>query len=1057
MRISILVVLAVAALLCGAAPLMGAELIYSFPLDSDPGWTTQGAWAFGAPTGGGGTTAPPADCGFPDPTSGHTGSYVYGYNLSGNYTASMAAQNLTTTAINCTSVTDTTLVFWRWLGVDGTTFGDYASVQVSNNGADWTTVWANPAISTCEDSWQYCVYDISAVADGHAAVYVRWVMGPTSPTYSFSGWNIDDVQIWSGAPGPYPVYTWNLNATPGWTVEGAWGYGTPTGGGGAYGYPDPTSGHTGTRIYGYNLSGDYPNGMPAYNLTTTAIDCSDIEGTTLVFWRWLGVEGYYDDAYVQVSNDGSTWTTVWANPSSSITESYWQLCSYDISAVADGEATVYIRWVMGPTDGSVYYQGWNIDDIQIWNGPPLPILAWTAYPDMNPGAEYDNTIQALEDKLGGGFLVQEFPTNGQTAGDDTLLYRQLEGKHVFLVPEPEAATTTELTNAGTAFASVLQTFVSNGGTVAECCEWTGREGFLTATGLMNVTYDSGSMAPGTLPVEATWHPVAAGVGSSVTGQNYTSFYTVGSESLPIVTDGAGHAAVAVRDYGAGAVVLLGYDFFSYDSDAAQILANAVQYPRNARHILLYYDGFRLAGVGAEALRRLGYAFTQTDPTDLDQALTTESWDLVVLDNPNYGPMAYGNGYYYDSLVDYLGVWGKSAASSWQLAGQPELAAAYHCAATTTLTALIPVYHWVSDPLFTTPNSVPDLVTWDDPVGYGIDGYKLTVVGIGAGQAGYTASDTAGEAAVVMDIYNTAVIDGFLWDEASQDADVDGVQDVVELVMNQIVHLTKNPYVDMSFTPSATTTGATVNFTGHLSATAYGSTWWYGDGFSDAGTSASHSYTNPGFYSVSFVSGDDPSPIHYSIRTAPRQMVVGFTDAGPGFWACNYIIACYEGGLVGGYDDGYHPAAAVTRAQMAVFVARGIEGGDANVPAGPGTPTFADVGTGYWAYKYVEDCYANGIVGGYDDGYHPEEIVNRAQMAVYAARVRAGSDAAVPDGPGTPTFGDVGTGYWAYKYVEYCYAQSIVGGYADGYHPVENVNRAQMPVYMQRLFRLWMPY
>jgi hypothetical protein len=47
----------------------------------------------------------------------------------------------------------------------------------------------------------------------------------------------------------------------------------------------------------------------------------------------------------------------------------------DISAVADGQPTVYIRWTMGPTDAGVTYPGWNIDDVEIWavnTAPPCP-------------------------------------------------------------------------------------------------------------------------------------------------------------------------------------------------------------------------------------------------------------------------------------------------------------------------------------------------------------------------------------------------------------------------------------------------------------------------------------------------------------------------------------------------------------------------------------------------------------------------------------------------------------------------------------------------------------
>jgi hypothetical protein len=39
--------------------------------------------------------------------------------------------------------------------------------------------------------------------------------------------------------------------------------------------------------------------------------------------------------------------------------------SYAISAIADNQPTVYFRWVMGTTDTSVQYTGWNIDDLEI--------------------------------------------------------------------------------------------------------------------------------------------------------------------------------------------------------------------------------------------------------------------------------------------------------------------------------------------------------------------------------------------------------------------------------------------------------------------------------------------------------------------------------------------------------------------------------------------------------------------------------------------------------------------------------------------------------------------
>jgi hypothetical protein len=165
---------------------------------------------------------------------------------------------------------------------------------------------------------------------------------------------------------PEVIYSFPLDTNPGWTVQGLWAFGQPTGAGGQYGGPDPTSGHTGTNVYGYNLSGDYENNLVERHLTTTVIDCSELSSVSLKFWRWLGVEqSLYDHAYVRVSKDGTNYTTVWQN-SASIGDVAWSLQEFDISAIADGQATVYVRWTMGITDGSWQFCGWNIDDIEIW-------------------------------------------------------------------------------------------------------------------------------------------------------------------------------------------------------------------------------------------------------------------------------------------------------------------------------------------------------------------------------------------------------------------------------------------------------------------------------------------------------------------------------------------------------------------------------------------------------------------------------------------------------------------------------------------------------------------
>jgi lysyl endopeptidase len=180
---------------------------------------------------------------------------------------------------------------------------------------------------------------------------------------------------------PSLVYSWPMDTNPGWTTQGSWAFGHPTGGNGDHGSPDPTNGHTGTNVYGYNLSGGYTNNMSETNLTTTAINCSGISQVSLRFYRWLGVEqSSYDHAYVRVSNNGSTWTTLWENPASELSDTAWVFQQFDISAVADSQTTVYVRWTMGTTDSSWYYCGWNVDDVEIWGVSACTAPAITAQP-----------------------------------------------------------------------------------------------------------------------------------------------------------------------------------------------------------------------------------------------------------------------------------------------------------------------------------------------------------------------------------------------------------------------------------------------------------------------------------------------------------------------------------------------------------------------------------------------------------------------------------------------------------------------------------------------------
>ncbi|MBN1356479.1 M28 family peptidase [bacterium] len=111
-----------------------------------------------------------------------------------------------------------------------------------------------------------------------------------------------------------PIVVFDLDENPGWTVTGQWAWGQPTGGSGDHGAPDPTSGYTGSTVYGYNLNGGYVNNMPEYTLTTEPLDFNGIFDAEIQFARWLGVESSeYDHARIQVSLDGTSFSNIWEN------------------------------------------------------------------------------------------------------------------------------------------------------------------------------------------------------------------------------------------------------------------------------------------------------------------------------------------------------------------------------------------------------------------------------------------------------------------------------------------------------------------------------------------------------------------------------------------------------------------------------------------------------------------------------------------------------------------------------------------------------------------------
>ena len=186
----------------------------------------------------------------------------------------------------------------------------------------------------------------------------------------------------------------------------------------------------------------------------------------------------------------------------------------------------------------------------------------------------------------------------------------------------------------------------------------------------------------------------------------------------------------------------------------------------------------------------------------------------------------------------------------------------------------------------------------------------------------------------------------------------------------------------------------------------------------------------------------------------------FSDVPPTHSAWSEIEAIQTAGITAGCDDRrFCPDATLTRAEMAVFLVRGIHGAGFTPP--PATGIFADVPADYWAAPWIEQLRADGITSGCATSplrFCPESFVGRAEMTVFLLRARHGSAYTPPAASGT-VFADVPASYWAASWIEQLYAEGVTNGCANSplrYCPASTLSRAQMALFLARSFDLPLP-
>jgi len=216
-------------------------------------------------------------------------------------------------------------------------------------------------------------------------------------------------------------------------------------------------------------------------------------------------------------------------------------------------------------------------------------------------------------------------------------------------------------------------------------------------------------------------------------------------------------------------------------------------------------------------------------------------------------------------------------------------------------------------------------------------------------------------------------------------------------------------------------------------------------------------------------GDDASCLSTDQRGVTRpqgshcdmgayEQTATFEDVQLDYWAWNYIERLYSAGITSGCAVDplkYCPETIVTRAQMAIFLLRGIHGSSYNPPLVGASTSFGDVQTTYWAAAWIKQLVTEGITAGCGGGnYCPESPVTRAQMAIFLLRSKHGASYVPPGVGGSTGFGDVQPAYWAAAWIKQLVTEGITAGCGGGnYCPETPVTRAQMAVLLVRTFNL----
>jgi hypothetical protein len=188
---------------------------------------------------------------------------------------------------------------------------------------------------------------------------------------------------------------------------------------------------------------------------------------------------------------------------------------------------------------------------------------------------------------------------------------------------------------------------------------------------------------------------------------------------------------------------------------------------------------------AQALNELQLPFYLTfSGSYFNLSLNLKDWKLVIIDNPWI--MITG---YFDDIVEYLDDGGRLIMSSYYATSSHQLWAEMGIANAALLPGdLVPLHIWDdSHDIFNTPLDF-GLTQYTPVIDYGTEGNLLTVFPNATALAGYTVSETADNAIIVLRNDKKTLYNGYLIDQFTADTDDSTYPDNLELWINEIAYM-----------------------------------------------------------------------------------------------------------------------------------------------------------------------------------------------------------------------------------------------------------------------------